>query len=55
MAEATGALTENRIADKLITRVSKNSRKNNSVTATNEEKMLREKYVSSELKHYGMA
>ena len=46
-AEATGDLTGNKIADK-ITRVSKTSPKNNS--ETNEEEILRERYISPELR-----
>ena len=46
-AEATGDLTGNTIADKIII-VSKTSPKNNS--ETNEEKILREKYISAELR-----
>ena len=46
-AEETGDLIGNKIADK-ITRVSKTSPKNNS--ETNEEEMLREKYISPELR-----
>ena len=46
-AEATGDLIRNEIADK-ITRVSKTSPQNNS--ETNEEKTLREKYISPDLR-----
>ena len=46
-SEATGDLKGNKIADK-ITRASKTSPKNNS--ARNEEVILREKYISPELR-----
>ena len=46
-AEATGNLIGNKIADKIIT-VSKMSPKNNS--EKNEEEILREKYISPELR-----
>ena len=46
-AEATGHLIRNKIADK-ITRGSKTSPQNNS--ETNEEEMLREKYISPQLR-----
>ena len=46
-AEATGDVIGNKIADK-IARAAKTSPKNNS--ETNEEKMLREKYISTELR-----
>ena len=46
-AEATGDLIGNKIADK-ITKVSKTSPENNS--ETNEEEILREKYISPELR-----
>ena len=49
-AEATGDLIGNKIADK-ITRVSKTSPKNNSERVTNEEEILRERYISPELRH----
>ena len=45
--EATTDLIGNKIADK-ITRVSKSSPKNNS--ETNEEEILRKKYISPELR-----
>ena len=45
--EATGDLIGNKIADK-ITRVSKASSKNN--PETNEEEILTERFISSELK-----
>ena len=44
-AEATGDLVDNKIADK-ITKISKRSPLNNSVT--NEEEILRERYISPE-------
>ena len=46
-AEATGDLSGNKIGDK-ITKVSKTSPKNN--LETNEEEMLREKFISPELR-----
>ena len=46
-AKATGNLTGNKIPDK-ISRVSKNSPKNTS--ETNEEEIIREKYISPELR-----
>ena len=46
-AEATGDLTGNKITDK-NTRVSKTSPKNS--LETNEEEILREKYISAELR-----
>ena len=47
IAEATGDLIGNKIADK-ITRVSKTSPQNNS--EVNEEEMLRKRYISTELR-----
>ena len=47
IAEVTGNLIGNKIADKII-RASKTSPKNNS--ETNEEEILREKYISPELR-----
>ena len=49
-AEATNDLIWNTIADK-ITRVSKTSPKNNWETVTNEEEILRERYISPQLRH----
>ena len=46
--EATGDLTGNKIAD-TITRVSKTSPQNNS--ETNEEEILRDRYIFPELRH----
>ena len=46
-AEATGNLIGNKISDK-ITRVSKSSPQNNSVT--NDEEILKERYISPELR-----
>ena len=47
-AETTGDLIGNKIADR-ITKISKTSPKNNS--ETNEEEILRERYISPELRH----
>ena len=44
-AEATGNLVENEIADR-ITKVSKTLPQNNSETVTDEEEVLRERYIS---------
>ena len=49
-AEETGDLIWNKAADK-ITRVLKTSPKNNSETVTNEEEILRGRYISPELRH----
>ena len=46
-AEATNCLTGNKIADR-ISKISKNSPKNNSETNEEEEEIVRERYISPE-------